>query len=141
MTAREMVKLAQENIDAFNAGDWQRAKATLAPNAVYDEVGTQRRIQGVDQIIETFQGWKQAMPDAKGTITKAVAGDGGATLEITWSGTHTGPLMGPGGTIPASGKRQETRAAMVLTFEGERIKEAHQYFDMMTMLHQIGAAS
>jgi len=62
-----------------------------------------------------------------------------AALEVTWTGTHTGPLETAEGTIPASGKRQETPAAIVLTFEGDKIKENKQYFDLMTLLKQIGA--
>ncbi len=141
MTEQEMIHLARENVEAFNDGDMKRFKATLAPDSVYDEVGTHRRIQGAEQIAETVLGWKEAFPDARGTITKAVAGDSTATVELIWEGTHTGPLMGPGGTIPPSGKRQTTRAVEVFTFEGERIKESHHYFDMMTLLQQIGAAS
>ena len=37
-----------------------------------------------------------------------------AVLEVTWKGTHTGPLTTAEGTIPASGKRQETPAADLL---------------------------
>jgi predicted ester cyclase len=58
---------------------------------------------------------------------------------VTWKGTHTGPLVTAEGTIPASGKRQETPAAIVYTFEGAKIKESRQYFDLMTLLKQIGA--
>ena len=140
MTGQELIGLARENIEAFNAGDWQRLKARLTPDAVYDEVATHRRVQGPDAWADAFQGWKQAMPDAKGTVTKAVAGDSTVALEVTWEGTHTGPLVGPAGTIPPTGKRQTTRAAMVLTFQGDKIKESHQYFDMMTLLQQIGAS-
>ncbi len=43
------------------------------------------------------------------------------------------------GTIPASGKRQVTPGAWILTFEGEKIKESHNYFDMLSLLTQIGA--
>src|SRR5439155_16086368 len=57
-----------------------------------------------------------------------------------WEGTQTGPLAGPGGTIPPSGKRQVTRAAFIATVEQGRIKDACQYFDMMTLLQQLGAA-
>jgi steroid delta-isomerase-like uncharacterized protein len=141
MTEQEMIHLARENIEAFNDGDVERFKATLAPDGVYEEVATQRRVQGVDQITEATMGWKQAFPDAKGIITKAVAGDSTATLELTWEGTHTGPLTGPAGTIPASGKHQTTRAVQVFTFEGDRIKESHHYFDMMTLLQQVGPTS
>ena len=45
----------------------------------------------------------------------------------------------PEGTIPASGKRQETPAACFFTFEGDKIKESRHYFDSMTLLKQIGA--
>ena len=138
--ADESINVARENIEAFNAGDWNRVKSTLAPDSVYDEVGTQRRIQGADQIIEAFKGWRQAMPDVKGTVTNALASGNTATLQITWEGTQTGPLAGPGGTIPPSGKRQVTRAAFIATVEQGRIKDAYQYFDMMTLLQQLGAA-
>jgi steroid delta-isomerase-like uncharacterized protein len=140
MAEQDLIRLARESIDAFNAGDWQRYKATLTPDSVYNELGTQRRIQGPDQILQALQGWKQAMPDAKGTVTNALASGNTVALEITWEGTHTGPLVGPGGTIPASGKRQVTPAAFLMTFEGDKIKEGRQYFDMMTLLQQIDAA-
>lgn len=140
MAEQDIIKVARENIEAFNAGDWDRVKSTLTANCVYDEVGTQRRIQGADQIVDAFKGWKQAMPDAKGTVTNAMASGNTATLQITWEGTQTGPLAGPGGTLPPSGKRQLTRAAFIATVDEGKIKEAYQYFDMMTLLQQLGAA-
>ncbi len=140
MAEQDLIRVARESIDAFNASDWERNKAVLADDYLYDEIGTQRRIQGADKAIEALQGWKQAMPDAKGTITNALVSGNTVTLEITWEGTQTGPLTGPGGTIPASGKRQVTRAAFIATIEGGRIKESHHYFDMMSLLHQLGAA-
>ncbi len=140
MADQDAIKVARENIEAFNASDWERLKSTLAADSIYDEVATQRRIQGADQIVDAFKGWKQAMPDAKGTVTNAISSGNTATLEVTWEGTQTGPLTGPGGTIPASGKRQVTRAAIISTIEGGRIKESHQYFDMMALLQQLGAA-
>ena len=141
MTEQEMIRLARETIESFNDGDMERFKSTLATDVVYEEVATQRRTQGADQLIEALMDWKRAFPDSKGIITKAVAGDSTATLELTWEGTHTGPLAGPGGTIPPSGKHQATRAVQVFTFEGDRIKESHHYFDMMTLLQQIGPTS
>ena len=136
----ELTKIAREVVDAFNASDWERSKAPLAPNTLYSEVGTQRRIQGPAAIIEALQGWKQAMPDVKGTVTNAFASGNTAVLEVTWEGTHTGPLVGPGGTIPASGKHQVTPSAWIFDFDGDKIRESRQYFDMMTLLQQIGAA-
>lgn len=138
MTEQEMIHVARENIEAFNDGDMKRFKATLAPDSAYDEMGSHRHVRGAEWIVEAARDWKEAFPDAKGTITKAVAGDGAATVEVIWEGTHTRPLVGPGGTIPASGKHQVTRSVQVLSFEGGRIKESHRYFDMMTLVQQVG---
>ena len=69
------------------------------------------------------------MPDAQGTVTNSFVSGNTVTLEITWKGTHTGPLIGPAGTIPASGKSQTTPAAWVLEFDGEKISESRHYFD------------
>jgi steroid delta-isomerase-like uncharacterized protein len=72
-------------------------------------------------------------------VTSAVGSGNKVALEVTWKGTHTGPLETAEGTIPASGKRQETPAAAFFTFEGDKIKESRHYFDSMTLLKQIGA--
>lgn len=135
----DLIEVAREAVEAFNASDWERSKAIMTPDYVYNEVATQRRIQGPEEVITALKGWKEAMPDVTGTITNALLSGNTVTLQITWEGTQTGPLEGPTGTIPASGKRQVTPSAWILTFEGEKIKESHQYFDMLSLLTQIGA--
>jgi steroid delta-isomerase-like uncharacterized protein len=139
LTANELVEIARKQIDAFNKGDWEQLQALLASDSHYDELGTERKIEGPEKIVELFKGWKMAFPDALGTVTSAVASGNKAALEVTWTGTHTGPLGTAEGTIPASGKRQETPAAIFFGFEGEKIKASRHYFDSMTLLKQIGA--
>jgi steroid delta-isomerase-like uncharacterized protein len=139
VTAGEIVKIAREQVDAFNCGDWDRLRAGLASDAMYHELGTQRKTEGPENIVELFQGWKTAFPDAAGTVIKAIGGRKTVVLEVTWKGTHTGPLETAEGTIPPSGKRQETPAAIFFTFEDGKIKEGRHYFDSATLLKQIGA--
>ncbi len=139
LTTDELAKIARDQIDAFNKSDWEQMRALLTSDARYHELGTERKIEGPDQIIELFKGWKTAFPDAAGTVTNAVASGNSVVLEVTWTGTHTGPLETAAGTIPASGKRQETPAAVFYAFEGDKIKASRHYFDAMTLLKQIGA--
>jgi steroid delta-isomerase-like uncharacterized protein len=139
LTAEQMIKIAREQVDAFNSGDWERLEAGLAADASYHELATQRKVDGPEKIVELFKGWKTAFPDAVGTVTSAVGSGSTAVLEVTWNGTQTGPLVTAEGTIPASGKRQETRAAYVFAFAGGEIKESRMYFDSLTLLKQIGA--
>ncbi len=139
MSGQDLVGIASGLVDAFNTDDWDRAAEPLTPGSVYNELGTQRSLNGRDEIIQALQGWKKAMPDVKGTITNYFSAGNTVTLEVTWNGTQMGPLETPDGTIPASGKSQTTPSAWVLEFEGEKIKESRHYFDMVTLLTQIGA--
>ena len=138
MGAQDVVTLANTFIDAFNSADWQRFRGMLTDDVVYEEAGTKRRIQGADAYVQLCQGWKQACPDVIGTIKNAAASGSIVAQEITWEGTHTGPLDGPGGTIPATGKRVAVPASFWVTFQGEQVKEAHHYLDAMSLLQQLG---
>lgn len=138
-TDAERIDIAKQGIEAFNNGDWDAVRAVFTPNATYNEVGTGRLITGTDGIVEALQGWKTAFPDVKGTVTNAFASGDQVSLEISWKGTHTGPLETPSGTIEASGKSQTTPASMTVIIEGDKIAEQRHYFDMMTLLSQIDA--
>jgi steroid delta-isomerase-like uncharacterized protein len=141
MTEQQLIKTARSFVDAFNDNDWERSAAMLTRDSLYDEVGTQRQLHGSSEIISGLQSWKKAMPDVKGTVTDAFANTNRAVLEVTWKGTHTGPLTGPSGTVPATGKPQVTPSAFIFEFEGDKIKESRNYFDMLSFLQQIGAVS
>ena len=139
MAERDFINEARGIVDAFNASDWERCKAVITSDSLYDEVGTSRRLRGVAEIIPCWQTWKEAMPDVKGTVTNGLATGSTVVLEVTWKGTHTGPLKGPKGTLPPSGKPQTTRASWVMNFDGGKIKESRHYFDMLSFMQQIGA--
>jgi steroid delta-isomerase-like uncharacterized protein len=134
-----VIEIAKAGITAYNDKDWSKAKDMLAADAVYDEKGTHRRIQGAGEIIEAWQGWAKAFPDSKATFVSAFASGDTAVLELVWKGVHTGPLQTPTGTIPASNQPIEMPACQVVQVEGGKIKSASHYFDMLTMLTQIGA--
>ena len=128
----------RENIEAFNAGDWDRVAATIAKDGVYVEAGTQRRTVGPAANLELMKGWKAAFPDATGTITNTFGSGNQAVAEITWTGTHDGDMESPEGTIPATGRKINLDACIAVTVENGEIKESHQYFDLMTMMQQLG---
>ena len=134
-----VIEIAKAAVTAYNEKDWSKAKDILAANAVYDEKGTHRRIQGAGEIIEAWQGWAKAFPDSKGTFVREFASGDTAVLELVWKGIHTGPLQTPTGSIPPSNKPIELPACQVVQVEGGKVKSASQYFDMLTMLTQIGA--
>jgi steroid delta-isomerase-like uncharacterized protein len=140
MTSQDLIRLASENVEAWSRGDWELLRAPFSSDVRYYELGTQQRMRGIDQVVASYKAWKTACPDGTGRVTKVFASGNSAALEVIWSGTHTGPLVGPGGTIPATGRSFMVPAAQLITFDGEKIVEFHHYFDMLTMLQQIGLA-
>ena len=138
MADNDPIQVAQDTVTAFNDNDWSKYEQLFTSDCLYDEVGTSRRLQGLDAIIPALKGWKEAMPDVKGTVTNAVSTGDTVTLEVTWKGTHTGPLQGPSGTVAATGKQQTTRSGWVLDFEGGKVKTSRHYFDMLAFMQQLG---
>ncbi len=135
-----IVETAKAVTLAYNEKSWERVKAAFATDGVYDEKATHRRLQGVGQILEAWKGWAAAIPDSKATFLGEHASGNTAVLEVVWRGVHHGPLHTPSGTIPASHKAIEIPACQVVSVEGGKVKSFTHYFDMLTLLTQIGAA-
>ena len=138
LSPQQLIDAAKAATIAYNEKDWKAVRAAVTPDLTYDEAATGRKVQGVDQCITLWQGWAKAFPDSRATFDNAVASGTTAVLEVTWRGTHTGPLESPAGTIPATGKRIEMRSCIVAEMAGDKVKVERQYFDMATMLRQIG---
>ena len=138
MTDQDPAQLATALVTAFNNNDWSAYQQNLTADSIYDEVGTSRKLEGVDTIVGALKGWKEAMPDVKGTVSSAISTGNTAVLEVSWTGTHTGPLQGPSGTIPATGKQQTTRAGWVLEFDDGKLTQSRHYFDMLSFMQQLG---
>ena len=60
-TTDKMVKIAREQVDAFNNGDWERVRAGLASDSRLDELGTERKIE-VGEDRRALQGLEAGIP-------------------------------------------------------------------------------
>ncbi|MFP5451815.1 MAG: ester cyclase [Thermoleophilia bacterium] len=136
MTAEDVVRTS---LAAWNAGDRAGHRATLADDAVVKEHGTGREIVGGDEIAAAHFAWRDAFPGMRGDIENLVAHGDQVVYETTWTGTHAGPLTAPDGqTIPPTGRSVAMPACLVVRVADDRIVEQHHYFDMVTMLSQLG---
>lgn len=132
-------KVARRIVAAHSASDWAGVRESLAPGSVYEEYGTQRRIEGPDAIVAALQAWKKAFPDVEGTVDNALTAGNTVSIEITWRGTHTGPLETANGSLPASGKAFAFHTAWIMDVQNEKVVGSRHYFDLATLLQQIGA--
>lgn len=138
--AQSSVDVARESIECFNAGDFDRLRSLFADDSYEEEHATQRRLEGPDAQVDAARGWKKAFPDARGTVHRSYADGNTVTLELTWEGTHSGPLQTPDGQeLPPSNRRGSVNACQVMEIEEGKVKATRHYFDLMTLLQQIGA--
>ena len=140
VSPQALIDAAKSPIVAYNEKKWDKVKASVTAGFVYDEIATGRKVEGADAAIVLWKGWAEAFPDSKATFHGALASGNGVVLEVTWKGIHKGPLQTPKGSIPATGKPIEIRACIVAELAGDKVKLQRQYFDMATLLQQIGVA-
>jgi steroid delta-isomerase-like uncharacterized protein len=141
LSPQALTNTAKALILAYNDKNWEKAKASITQDFAYDEVATGRKVTGIDATLAAWQGWAEAFPDSKGTFQGAhVAEDGTVVLELTWKGTHQGPLQTPKGPIAPTGKRIEIRACAIVEVTGEKARAQRHYFDMATLFQQLGVA-
>jgi steroid delta-isomerase-like uncharacterized protein len=140
MSNTSTIDAAKASVLAYNEKNWDRAKETIAPTIVYDEVGTHRKVAGAHDVLAVWKDWATALPDSKATVDRATVDGDTVTLELTWRGTHTGPLHMPAGDIAATGRPIELRAVQVIDVADGKAKSIRQYFDTATLMRQIGKA-
>jgi steroid delta-isomerase-like uncharacterized protein len=138
--AKSAEDVARESVECYSAGDFDRLRSLLADDFYEEELATQRRLEGADARVETVQGWKQSFPDEQGTITGVYTSGNTVAMEITWEGTHSGPMATPDGQeLPPSNRPFTVKSVQVIEVEDGKMKALRTYFDLMTLLQQIGA--
>jgi steroid delta-isomerase-like uncharacterized protein len=136
-----VVDTARSSVSAYNEKNWDKARGLLSPGCVYDEVGTNRKVQGINDVVALWQGWARAFPDSKATFDNELTMGNTVVLELTWRGTHTGPLQTPRGDLAPTGKKIEVRACQVIEVAGDKAKMIRQYLDMAGLLKQLGVTA
>lgn len=140
MSRQELIRIAKAGVEAYNAKDWAAAREVLAPGFVYDEVATGRKVKGVEDVLNVWRGWAKAFPDSSATFEEPLVDGDVVVQRLRWRGTHSGPLSLPTGEILPTGREIDFRACQIIRIENGKTVETRQYFDLNTMLSQIGVA-
>lgn len=139
MDPADVERLARDSVEAFNRAEWDRLPDLMTADVVYEETGTGRRIEGRDGFLPLLQGWREALPDVRGEVLRAVGDDEVCVLEIRWRGTQDGPLPVGEATLPPSGRTSDTLATLWVRCRDGRIVEERHHLDVLSMLTQLGA--
>lgn len=128
----------EKHMRSYIENDWDAYKKDYDPKAEYVEMATRQAARGPDEIMKLVQRWKVGFPDLRGEIKNSALTGDKAFVEIEWAGTHTGTFEGPFGPVAATGKYGTVSAVLIFTFKGDKIMSAHHYFDVLTVMMQVG---
>jgi steroid delta-isomerase-like uncharacterized protein len=94
-----------------------------------------RLYAGPEEVARRYRGLWATFPDLTVQMRRIVSVQADtAVSEHTLSGTHRGSLFG----VPGTGKRVEVETAVVWDLVDGRVRGETVYFDVATMLRQIG---
>jgi steroid delta-isomerase-like uncharacterized protein len=92
-------------------------------------------LRGADELRDYFASLFAAIPDARTTVTRLIAGEQSCAVEWRLEGTLSGaPLMG----IEPTGKHVEIRGFDLFELEDGKLVSNTAYFDGMSLARQIG---
>lgn len=86
------------NASAFNVGDID-AIPTLFDRDVVTVESAGREMRGVDAFVGYLRVFNTAVPGAKLNAVRAIDSGDTVVIEGTYTGTHTGPLASPQGSL------------------------------------------
>jgi steroid delta-isomerase-like uncharacterized protein len=124
--------------EAFNERDIEMALDQNRDDVEIADQATGQRFAGREGARRFMQQWLDAFPDAKCLVTNVVAAGDVVAVEYRGQGTNTGPLATPQGPIPPTGKRAEVAMCDVLEFSSGRIARQRTYYDVGSLLRQLG---
>ena len=138
MAYEDTARIARTVYEAFNDRDFERGLRMLADDAAWTNVPTNETFHGEEGFRRNYEQWERAFPDGRINDLHIRAGDGFAVVEYTSRGTNTGPLTTPAGELPPTSRSVEVRFCDVLEIPGRLITGGRSYWDMATMMAQLG---
>ena len=99
------------------------------------------KYKGKKQILDSLKVWKTAFPQGTAEVTNQIAQGDHVTSEVVCKATHTGPLVSPTGTIPATNKPIVLKTMLVSSFRDGLIQRERTYFDQADLMKQLGIST
>ena len=132
--ASELEKLQGGMGEAWDSHDVEKIVSFYTDDCLYEDLAVGAEKRGKKEVIEFIREFFVGFPDVKITITGTFFSNDRVCLEWVMAGTHSGNLPG----MPATGKTISVRGAGVQEIEENRVCRQSDYYNMATLLQQLG---
>jgi len=132
----QLQDLLDVHYKGVNSGDFDVALSVFDPDC--EIVTPQGAMTGAEAQRALGEAFRTAAPDNKLTPLRTFESGDTIVVEGVYSGTHTGPLVGPAGTIPATGRAFSFPFVDILQARDGKFVSHRIYWDNVTFLAQLG---
>jgi len=136
MNQDQLVAVARSLFDAFNARDFNRWEAALAPGFVADYPCA----PGLDRAAaRTYNApFVDAFPDLRFTVLRAIVQGNTVVLDGTAEGTFDRPLNSPQGVIQPNGRKGGIRIVLIAEVQDGRLVREQTVWNQLDLFQQLG---
>jgi predicted ester cyclase len=139
MSVEENLKVFDELNEIVKKRDWETFGTHHTEDVITYSPMRPEPTRGIPAHTEAIKGIFDAFPDVEMKTDKLFGHDEWVFASFTFTGTHKGPLPGPGGkTIPPTNKKVKIPIANAIRFVNGKIAEEHTYLDRLSMFEQLG---
>jgi steroid delta-isomerase-like uncharacterized protein len=131
----ERERIVRAHIDAEERGAWDEALATFH-RPRYEIIASGESYENAESVAGFYAETARAFPSIS-FETRALHHTGaGVFADVVFHGMHDGPWRG----LPGTGRQVEYAMLNFFMFEDERLVCERMYFDLLTVLRQVGIA-
>jgi len=132
----ELTNLIERMWTAVEAGRLDDVEALLDPDCHFKMPGVELR--GAGGLRQLLAAYHTAFPDLRHRVVHQVEAGDTIALELEVTGTHTGPMTTPHGSVPATGTRVVWESCDYVRARNGRIVSWHVYHDPTAFYAALG---
>ena len=141
--ATNLGRLTKEYYSAWNSHDAEKIASFYTADCVHEDVAIGAVFRGKNELKTGISPLFAAFPDFKLELKSILSATNRLAHEWVMSGTQAGALSGPGALsglgIPNTGKSFSIRGASITELRDGKISRNTDYWNLTTMLQQLGA--
>jgi predicted ester cyclase len=145
MGAQEHVALARSVLELENSRQsdqaWlDKSAAAFAADCEIINAASGTTFHGPEGYKRFMRFFAESFPDLRIELTNVFATEDQVTLEGIWRWNDTGPLYLLSGALPSMKRSGKLRFCSIFQIRKGKIASHHGYYDMLTMMEQLGLA-
>ena len=141
MKTVDNVTAARTFHEAWAERNPDKGAAAIADDCIFVDVPRAEIQHGPEGYRHDDERWRTAFPDGTVEITNIIAEGDRVVVEFKNSGTNTGPLRSAVGDFPPTNRKIEVQHCSVMQIKNGKVISGRDYYDVNTILRQLGLAS